>query len=69
MSAEDDARAAAYCASLETRKAAREAFNAALAGDPVAAEAVREAWEPLRCGDRRIWRKVRRPLYPMIRDR
>lgn len=67
MSAEDEARATAYCASLEARKAAREAFNEALAGDDVLAAEVREAWEPFRCGDRRIWRRVRRPVYDLFR--
>lgn len=47
MSAEEEARAAAYRASLKTRRSFRRGLRSRLAGDAAAARNVRAAWAPI----------------------
>jgi hypothetical protein len=52
MNAADAAWEAAHAAREERRYKARLARETALAGNPAAAQAVRDAWEPIR-----LWQK------------
>lgn len=56
MSAEDEARAAAYRESLDAREQWQRALVEAMTGDDTKADTVRSRWEPFRSGDRRLSR-------------